>query len=228
LKLLFIPASGAGAENWLLQTSHFPGSEAISLPGHPEGKPLDSIGEYTGWLHDYIHRRGYEDVVLVGHSFGSAVALMYALQYPQELKAQVLIGSGAKLKASHAYYTAVKSMLNDGAAWRKYNEKFAVPDPRLKAATEMKICIGPAVLFNDLLCCDKFNVMEQLHNVRVPTLIIVGAEDEMTPVKFAQYMADRITGSKLVIIKGATHIVAMEKPDEVNRLIGEWVHIIEG
>ena len=70
--------------------------------------------------------------------------------------------------------------------------------------------------------------MEQLHNVRVPTLIIVGAEDEMTPVKFAQYMADRITGSKLVIIKGATHIVAMEKPDEVNRLIGEWVHIIEG
>jgi pimeloyl-ACP methyl ester carboxylesterase len=226
LKLLFIPPSGAGAENWLLQTSHFPGSEAISLPGHPAGKPLDSIDAYTAWLHDYIHHRGDQDVVLVGHSFGSAVALMYSLQYPRELKGQVLIGSGAKLKASHAYYTAVKSMLNDEDAWRKYNEKFAVPDPRLLPATQAKIRIGPAVLFNDLLCCDKFNVMEQLHNVRVPTLIVVGAEDEMTPVKFAQYLADRITGSKMVVIKNATHAVAMEKPDEVNRLIGEWVDTI--
>jgi pimeloyl-ACP methyl ester carboxylesterase len=226
LKLLFIPPSGAGVENWLLQTSHFSGSEAISLPGHPAGKPLDSIEEYTAWLHHYIHRRGYQDVVLAGHSFGSAVALMYSLQYPAELKGQVLIGSGAKLKASQAYYTAVKSMLNDEDAWRKYNEKFAVSDPRLKPATEAKIRIGPAVLFNDLLCCDKFNVMDRLHNVRAPTLIIVGAEDEMTPVKFAQYLADRITGSKMVIIKGATHAVAMEKPDEVNRLIQEWADTI--
>jgi pimeloyl-ACP methyl ester carboxylesterase len=68
--------------------------------------------------------------------------------------------------------------------------------------------------------------MDRLHNVRAPTLIIVGAEDEMTPVKFAQYLADRITGSKMVIIKGATHAVAMEKPDEVNRLIQEWADTI--
>jgi pimeloyl-ACP methyl ester carboxylesterase len=223
LKLLFIPPSGAGEENWLLQTSYFPGSEAISLPGHPAGKPLDSIEEYTGWLHDYIHRRGYQGVVLAGHSFGSAIALMYALQYPEELRGQILIGSGAKLKASHAYYNAVKSMLNDEVAWRKYNEKFAVLDPRLQPATESKIRIGPAVLFNDLLCCDKFNVMERLHNVSIPTLIIVGAEDEMTPVKFAQYLADRIVGSKMVIIKNATHSVVMEKPDEVNGLIREWM-----
>jgi pimeloyl-ACP methyl ester carboxylesterase len=44
----------------------------------------------------------------------------------------------------------------------------------------------------------------------------------MTPVKYAQYMADRIPGSKMVIIAGATHSVALEKPDEVNRAIAGW------
>ena len=54
MKVIFIPSSGAGAQNWLLQTPQFPYSEAISLPGHPDGKPLDSIAEYAVCLHDYI------------------------------------------------------------------------------------------------------------------------------------------------------------------------------
>jgi hypothetical protein len=54
LKLLFIPSSGAAAQNWLLQTLQFPDSEAIFLPGHPDSKPLNSIAEYAVWLHDYI------------------------------------------------------------------------------------------------------------------------------------------------------------------------------
>jgi len=81
-----------------------------------------------------------------------------------------------------------------------------------------RVCAGKGQVRTTAL-----NVMERLHNVSIPTLIIVGAEDEMTPVKFAQYLADRIVGSKMVIIKNATHSVAMEKPDEVNGLIREWM-----
>jgi hypothetical protein len=55
LKLLLIQSSGAGAQNWLLRVQQFPDSEAISLPCHPDGEPLNSIAEYAGWLHHYIH-----------------------------------------------------------------------------------------------------------------------------------------------------------------------------
>ena len=222
MKLIFIPSSGAGAENWLLQTQHFPDSEAISLPGHPDGEPLNSIAEYAGWLHHYIHRRGYKDVVLTGHSFGSGIALLYALKYGRELKGLILIGAGAKLRVAPDYFAAVKGMIGDEVAWRKFIESTPLPDPRLEIAREVKTRIGPAVLLNDLLCCDKFDVMEQMQNIKVPALIIVGTEDVMTPVKYARYLANKITGSKLVVINGATHAVAMEKPDEVNRVIGEW------
>ena len=214
MKLFFVPSSGAGAQNWLLQTQQFPDSEAISLPGHPDGKPLNSIGEYVEWLHNYIHGKGYKDVVLTGHSFGSGIAMLYALKYGRELRGLILIGAGAKLRVQADYFAAVKGMIGDDVAWRKYIESTPLLDPRLKIAREVKIRIGPSVLLNDLHCCDKFNVMEQVQNITLPTLIIVGNEDVMTPVKFAQYLANKIPNSKLVVINGATHAVAMEKPEQ--------------
>ena len=223
MKLLFIPSSGAGAQNWLLQTQQFPDSEAISLPGHPEGEPLNSIAAYVEWLHHYIQLRDYKDVVLTGHSFGSGIALLYALKYGRELRGLILIGAGAKLRVNPDYFAAVKEVIGDEVAWRNYVESTPLSDPRLKIAREVKIRIGPSVLLNDLLCCNKFDVTGQVQNISVHTLIIVGMEDTMTPVKYAQYLANKIPDSKLVVISGATHAVAMEKPDEVNRVIGQWM-----
>jgi pimeloyl-ACP methyl ester carboxylesterase len=223
LKLLFIPGSGAGGQNWALQTKYFPDSEAISLPGHPDGEPCNSIEEYVDWLRDYIHKKDYCDVVLVGHSLGGGIALLYALKYGSELKGLVLIGTGARLRVHPDTLASVKGMIGDEVAWRKYQESIPLPDPRLKAARDVKIRIGPAVLLNDFLCCDRFDVMEQVQNINIPTLIIVGTEDVMTPVKYANYLANKIQSSKLVVINGATHSVAMEKPEEVNKVIKEWM-----
>jgi pimeloyl-ACP methyl ester carboxylesterase len=223
LKLLFVPGSGAGGQNWALQTPYFLDSEAISLPGHPDGEPCNSIAEYTDWLRDYVRKKGYRDVVLTGHSLGASIALLYALKYGSDLKGLILMGAGARLRVHPDTLASVKGMIGDEVAWQTYIESTPLPDPRLKVARDTKIRIGPAVLLNDFLCCDKFDVMEQVQNIKVLTLIIVGTEDIMTPVKYAQYLANKIPGSKLVIINGATHSVAMEKPDEVNEAIKEWV-----
>ena len=45
----------------------------------------------------------------------------------------------------------------------------------------------------------------------------------MTPVKYSQYLADKIAGAGLVIIEGGSHFVFMEKSEEVNRAIGEFL-----
>lgn len=223
MRLVFIPPSGAGKENWLFQTEYFSGSEGISLPGHPVGKPLNSVAEYVEWLHDYIHHKGYKDVVLTGHSLGGAIAQLYALKYGKELKGLVLIGTGARLRVLPATLASVRSEIGDETAWRKYIEDTPLPSPRLNPARDEKIRIGPETLLSDLLCCDKFDIMEQVQNIKLPTLIIVGTEDASTPVKYSQYLANKIKGSKLVIIQGATHSVAQEKPAEVNKAIEEFL-----
>jgi pimeloyl-ACP methyl ester carboxylesterase len=223
MKLLFIPPSGAGAENWILQTQYFPDSEGISLPGHTNGLPLNSVAEYIEWLHNYVQRKDYRDVVLAGHSLGGAIAQLYALKYGNELRGLILIGTGARLRVLPDTLALVKGMIGNEVAWRKFVEDSPLPHPQLKPAKDVRIRIGPAALMSDLLCCDKFDVMEQVQNIKLPTLIIVGTEDASTPVKYSQYLAKKIAGSKLVIIEGTTHSVAQEKPDEVNRAIEEFL-----
>ena len=221
MKLLFIPGSGSSREVWLYQTEYFTDSEAITLLGHPDGKPCASVDEYVEWLHSYIHQRQYQDVVLVGHSLGGAIVQLYGLKYGEELKALVLIGTGARLRVLPASLEALDGMIPDKAAWQEYLEehhRLVAPEIR-QVVIESRMQIGPAVTLNDFLCCDKFDIMDKVHTIKLPTLVICGSEDELTPVKYTKYLADKIEGATQVVIEGATHLVFMEKPEEVNQAI---------
>ena len=194
MKMLFIPGSGSGREAWAYQAEFFKDSEAIALPGHPGGEPCSNVDEYVDWLRDYIHRQRYRDTVLVGHSMGSAIAQLYGLRYGDELKALVLIGAGARLRVYPAFLEELEGMISDEAAWRKYLEgRYSRVAPEIRQLViEARMQIGPAVMQNDLLCCDKFDIMDEVHAIRLPTLVICGSEDDMTPVKYARYLADKI------------------------------------
>ena len=66
-------------------------------------------------------------------------------------------------------------------------------------------------------------IQDKVNAISLPTLLICGSEDEMTPVKYTNYLADKIEGAKQVIIPGSTHFVYMEKPSEVNQAIEEFL-----
>ncbi len=98
MQLIFIHGSGGCRESWQHQTEYFKGSEAINLPGHPDGNLCSSIKEYTTWLRAHIHDRGYTDVVMTGHSLGGGIVLQYALDYPDDLAGIIPSGSVGRLK----------------------------------------------------------------------------------------------------------------------------------
>jgi len=223
MKLLFIPGSGGGQEEWRYQTEYFPDAEAVPLPGRSGDKPCASVAEYVAWLRGYIHRQRYQDVVLAGHSMGTAIAQLYGLKYG--VKALVLIGGGARLRVLPSLLTMFEKMTADGAAWRRFVEGIyqrVAPEMR-QFMMEARLRIGAAVTLNDLRCCDAFDIMDKVDTIKLPTLLICGSEDEMTPVKYTEYLADKIAGAKQVIIPGGTHFVYMEKPAEVNQAIEEFL-----
>jgi len=225
MKLLFIPGAACGRKAWLCQTPYFTGSEAVALPGHPEGKPCSSVAGYVAWLRGYIQEQQYQDVVLVGHSMGGAVVQRYGLNYSDGVKALVLIGTGARLRIRPELLEAVRGMVSGRLAWRDYLEErhgTAVPEVR-QAIIEERMRIGPAVMLNDFLACDRFNMMEEVQAIRLPTLVICGLEDELTPVKYAHYLVSQIEGAREVIVPGAAHWVLTEKPKEVNQAIASFL-----
>jgi pimeloyl-ACP methyl ester carboxylesterase len=65
--------------------------------------------------------------------------------------------------------------------------------------------------------------MEDVHNIQLPTEIICGADDQMTPVKYADYLAEKIEGSNRDVIPNAEHFVQLQKYQQVNDKIGEFL-----
>ncbi|WP_198334330.1 alpha/beta fold hydrolase [Psychrobacter namhaensis] len=70
---------------------------------------------------------------------------------------------------------------------------------------------------------ERTGTYEQLGDITTPTLIIVGDEDAATPYSKSERMHFAIAGSKLAVIKGAGHTSTVEEPDQVNRVIGQFL-----
>jgi 3-oxoadipate enol-lactonase len=71
-------------------------------------------------------------------------------------------------------------------------------------------------------CChaiSQLDLTERLSAIAIPTLIVVGEEDQGTPVAASRAINEQIKGSQLAIIKAAAHLSNMERPEEFNRII---------
>jgi pimeloyl-ACP methyl ester carboxylesterase len=157
---------------------------------------------------------------------GGAVAQKYALKYPADVKGLVLIGTGARLRVRPDFLSLLEGGIDAPAEWVKnmleplYSR--VAPEVREKVIDGV-IDVGVAVQLNDFRCCDRFDIMDKVHHIEVPTLVICGADDDMTPVKYSQYLASKIAGARLAIFEGGSHLVFLEKPDEVNRAIEDFL-----
>jgi len=226
MKLVFIHGSGACGDVWMLQKQHFSDADTPDLPGHPNGAICTSMEAYSDWLHGYFQDKGYTDVVLAGHSLGGGIALMHAIKYPKDLKGIILIGSGARLRVLPLIFEVVEGKLGDTQAWisEVLEPLHATVDEKIRGAIMPRLAeVGPAAQLNDFRCCDKFDIMDKVGQIKLPTLCVVGDQDNMTPPKYSQYLAGKMPDCRVSIIEGGTHLAFLEKPVEVNRAIESFL-----
>lgn len=224
--LIFIHGSGDSSLAWHYQIEAFPQAKAVDLPGHPQGEPCHTIEQYVEWLNDYILRNKYEPAILAGHSMGGAIAQMHAIKYPENTTALILIGTGARLRVNPALLSIIRDSIANPEKWFNnlvkpfYKDILAeAKEPILERIKEN----GAKVQLSDMLCCDKFDIMDEVEQIKVPTLIICSSKDILTPPKYSSYLASKINGAKLVIVDEGGHLVFGEKPQAVNQAIGEFL-----
>jgi len=229
-KLIFIHGSGSWGGIWYKQLAWFKEAEAISLPGHPEGDLCKSIAEYADWLHEFIDIKEYGNIILAGHSLGGAIVQHYALKYPGVLRAVILIGTGVRLRVNPIYLAPLEEAVNGNRdkwiEWLKdSHSNLPIKEQEFLLARQLEI--GPKAQLNDLLCCNSFDVMDKVHEIKVPALVICGDRDDMTPPKFTNYLAEKIPNARKVIIEGATHQLFLEKPEEFNKALEEFIQTLD-
>ena len=221
MQIIFIHGSGGCKESWQNQTQYFEGSEAVNLPGHPDGALCPSIKGYADWLKDVSLERGYEEIVVVGHSLGGGIALQFALDYPEMLAGVILIGSGARLKVHPSFLAFLQKAVEDQNMPEEFSTSpFEKIEPQLKEILQTRANEnGPESFLNDMQACNNFDVMDRVPSIQLPLLAICGDEDVMTPPKYSKYLVEQLPNAKSVIIPGGTHMVYAEKPEEVNKEI---------
>ena len=229
--LVFIHGSGDSGRVWRLQVEHFETQRAfaLDLPGHgqrPDTLPAEvTIQEYAQAAHDIVTQELHlQKPIIVGHSLGGAIALTMALEYGDELGGIVLVGTGARLRILPALLADAK---NTPEQARSRLSHMAVATTTASSVSEAVVqeqtTPGPNILYRDLAACDVFDIMKRLYEISIPTLIICGMEDQLTPVKYSTYMNQHIKGSTLRIIPDAGHYVMREQPQAVNSAIDEWL-----
>ncbi len=218
--LILIHGAGGDHLHWPPELRRLSGASilALDLPGHgrSEGPGRERIEDYADILVGFLDGAGVAKAVLCGHSMGGAIAQAVALAYPERVAALVLIGTGAKLRVAPALleailadYGAVLEMMADWA--------FSPTAPAELKELGMKAMgqADPSVVHGDYAACDLFDLRDRLGEICVPTLVVGGTDDKMTPLRFSQYLADRIPDAQLVTLEGAGHMLALEQPAAV-------------
>ncbi len=217
--IVFVHGAGNTHAVWTKQLESLQNctAYALDLPAHGQstGAGRDNAANYGEVLLGFLDAMLLSSAIIVGHSLGGAIALWLAIHKAARVRGLVLVSTGARLRVHPNILRAVRE-------GRPSTRALLSEEPQAERPT-MQEQAGENVTYGDWLACDRFDVMDRVHEVVSPTLVIAGANDWRTPARYSQLFLDKINGAKLVTVEGAGHNPMQEKPDEVSKAIQEFV-----
>ena len=226
--LVFIHGSGGDHTNWVCQYSVLKNDFnilALELPGHGEsaGQGERTVARYVAWVKKILSAFDVKRPVLIGHSLGAAVCLAFALEHGDVPAGIVPVGGGVTMWVNPAILDGllanpapIVEMAAKLSLAKQNREKFA---PALLAGFEKA---DKRVMQGDFSACNDLNLTEEVQKITVPTLVVCGAEDKMTPPDNSVYLRDHIPGARLELIENAGHFVMMENPQAFNKVLKDF------
>jgi pimeloyl-ACP methyl ester carboxylesterase len=218
--LLLTHGFGASRAMWSANIGRLAADREVcawDLPGHGENPAVGVVShercveEMTALL----DRLGTQRAVLGGMSLGGYLSLLFCARHPERVAALVLVDTGPGFRDDEA---------REG--WNRWARDLADelesrglaalrPGPESAAAEHLQGAAGLAAAARGILTQRDGEVLDSLGGVSVPTLVVVGAEDERF-LAAAEVMGRRIPDASKVVIEGAGHAANMDRPDEFN------------
>jgi pimeloyl-ACP methyl ester carboxylesterase len=229
VNLIFIHGSGADHTVWEEQYSTL-GEQAnifaLDLPGHglSGGNGEQQIGAYVEWIRKFIQALNLNKSVLVGHSLGAAICLSFAIHYGDMLSGIISLSGGVKMPVNPLILEGYRK---DPVATVNMTWKFAIAKQnREKLAYRLEKNLAnlkPDISCGDFLACDGLDIAEEISKIKIPTLLMCGTEDKMTPASNCQFMKDRIAGAQVALIENAGHLGMLENAEAFNEALRRFL-----
>ena len=206
---------------------------ALDLPGHggSAGPALAGIGALAGWVLRAATAAGIERFRIAGHSMGALVALETAAQDAARVEALALMGFVPEMRVHPDLLAAARAGTHHAVelitSWSlgTRGQLGGNPSPGLwltGSALRLLERADASSLGADLVACDAYRGAEAAAaRIGCPTLLLLGAEDRMTPAPRGEAFAARIAGSRVVVLPGIGHMMMMEDPGATLRALRE-------
>lgn len=229
--VIFIHGAGQDHTNWQLPARWFAWHGfsvlAIDLPGHgrSDGSPLASVPDMARWVGRLMDAASIEKAALVGHSMGGAIAVEAAAALGARISRIALLGTALATPVNDALLTAARDAPEQAhqmiTTWAlgPAAKVGGNPAPGLwmsGGSMALLACNRPGTLHAAFDACNRWTSgPAAAARVRCPALVVIGANDAMTPPKIGRQLAASIAGSRTVTIADSGHMMMAEAPDAV-------------
>lgn len=237
--LLFVHGFPLSRGAWEPQRAAFRTAYRVLTPdlrgfGESEATPGPvTMDRFAEDLHALCEKLETGPVVLAGHSMGGYVALAFARRFPGMLRGLVLVGTRAGTdtpEAAAGRRATAERVMREGpdGVCDAMAPKMLAPgngDPVMRDAVRRLMAGAKAEGMAGALLgmAARPDATPQLAGIRVPTLVVTGTEDVLIVPAESERMAAAIPGARLALIPDAGHLVAFERPEAFNRVLGEWL-----
>ncbi|MEU7134303.1 alpha/beta fold hydrolase [Streptomyces sp. NPDC046261] len=201
----------------------------FDLPGHggAPAQPAATVGELADRLLATLDRLGIERFGYVGCCVSGAIGTDLALRHPHRLASLAVVGSAAHFGSADAWGPRAGEVRANGlepvarsAPERWFTSAFAGAQPAIVDwAVQM---VRTTDLHSYAAACEAlaaFDARPGLGRVVAPTLVIVGAEDQVTPAAEARVLVAGIHDARLAVVPAARHLTPVEQPAAVTDLL---------
>jgi 3-oxoadipate enol-lactonase/4-carboxymuconolactone decarboxylase len=201
----------------------------FDLPGHggapayPAGSVTDLTTRLLATLEALgVHRFGY-----AGCALGGAVGIELALRHPERLASLALIAASPRFGTADEFRQRGVIVRTNGldpiartAPERWFTSGFAAAQPAITEwAVQMVRTTDPGCYIAACEALASFDVRTELGRVGVPTLVLVGSDDQVTGPAEARTLVAGIPDARLAVVPGASHLVPVEQPAAVTDLL---------
>lgn len=240
--VVFLHGIGGNKLNWHQQLPAFAGeftAVAWDARGYGQSEDYDSDLDFSDFSHDLarvLDHFGAAKAHLCGLSMGGRVAQDFYALYPERVATLVLCDTFAgddsgdtRSGRSQTIEEFVESRIRpflDGAdpaeLARQRGGRLMAPDASADArqrAIDAASQLHVDSYIKTVRASAAFSRVDNLKNIDVPTLLVFGEVDPLTPPHVGEYMRERIKGSVLEIIEKAGHMTNLEKPDAFNEVV---------